>query len=169
MERKQVSAKKLKERCEILEKMIVSISEIYFDPQTTNDQRKLLETTLGAAIFYLPQGEDYWTGKISQKAIEALKNNPKVHLTKEHQFPRKIAAKRLLSVAPKLKNNDLSLLKLYEEEYGKFNYVTSKENKAISRYQRDEVFEDIDKAYQLAEIEMVLISKADLSKLRNRR
>ena len=56
---------------------------------------------IGAAIWYLPQGKELWTGDIS---IDALKNlfesdePQKITLTKDHHFPRKVAAAELLNL-----------------------------------------------------------------------
>lgn len=157
---------KLKERCEVLEKVVFSISDTYWADVTTDDQKKLIETILGAAIWYLPHNEKYWTGQISIGAKEALENNKKAKLTKEHQFPRKIAAKELLKQKVNKANNEASLQKLYEEKYAKFNFVTPQENKKISRHQRDDVFIDIETAYQKAGIELIEITLDDLKKLR---
>ncbi len=157
---------KLKERCEVLEKVVISISDTYWAEETTDDQKKLIETILGAAIWYLPHSEKYWTGKISKGAKEALEKNTKAKMTKEHQFPRKIAAKELLKEKEKIANKETSLQNLYEEKYAKFNFVTPQENKRISRHQRDVVFVDIETAYQTAKIELVEITFEELKKLR---
>ena len=157
---------KLKERCDVLEKVVVAIADTYWSDLATDDQKKLIETVLGAAIWYLPHGEKYWTNKISKGAKEALENDKKAKLTKEHQFPRKIAAKELLKEKVKLANNEISLLELYEEKYAKFNYVTPNENKKISRHQRDDVFIDIETAYQNSGIELVEMTVEELKRLR---
>lgn len=166
MAKRQITANKLKERCEILEKIVKSLSIIYKDENTSADQKKLIETTIGAAIFYLPHSELYWTGRISKEAIDALIKDPKCTLTKEHQFPRKIAAKELLTNT-KVYNKEITIQELYEGKYAKYNYVTPSENKKISRHQRDDVFEDIEIAYANAEIELVTITSEDLKKLKN--
>jgi hypothetical protein len=157
---------KLKERCEVLEKVVISISDTYWAEETTDDQKKLIETILGAAIWYLPHNKKYWTGKISKGAREALENNKKAKMTKEHQFPRKIAAKELLKEKEKIANKETSLQTLYEEKYAKFNFVTPQENKKISRHQRDDVFIDIETAYRKAGIELDEITYEVLKNLR---
>jgi hypothetical protein len=157
---------KLEERCEVLKELIHSISKTYWKVATTDDQKKFLETILGAAIWYLPHNQKYWTGKISKVAKEALEKDKTAKLTKDHKFPRKIAAKRLLEQSKETANNKTSLLKLYEDEYAKFNFVTPQENKKLSRYQRDDVFKDPDTAYQKAEIELIEITLEDLKQLR---
>jgi hypothetical protein len=157
---------KLKERCEILEEIIISISDKYFSEETTNDQRKFIETTLGAAIYYLPHSDNYWTGKISKCAKEALEENNKTRLTKEHQFPRKIAAKELLMEVENIKNKKVSLQKLYEEKYAKFNFVTPQENAKLKKYQKDTIFINSETAYKSAGIELFEINEYDFKKLK---
>ncbi len=157
----------LNERCLIMEKILVALSPVYFDKETNDNQRRLIETTIGAAIFYLPQGQKYWTGQISLVALEALKLDPKTTLTKEHQFPRKIAAKELIYYF-RAENKEVSLLELYEKKYGKYNLVTPSENKKVSAEQREGVFENIEIAYKKARIELVNITVEELSKLRKK-
>jgi hypothetical protein len=160
---------KLSDRCLILEKILLPLSEIYFHEGTTDDQRKLIETTLGAAIFYLPQGQKYWTGQISEGALDALRQDPGTTLTKEHQYPRKIAAKELLNDGYRISGKEISLLNLYEEKYGKYNLVTPSENKRVSKFQRDNVFVRIEEAYSQAGISLVTIDPGELSALRKKK
>jgi hypothetical protein len=159
---------KLSARCATLEKMVDSVSFIYRDEETTDDQRKLMETVFGAAIFYLPHTAKYWTGKISRAALEALRENPGTRLTKEHQFPRKIAARELFSEVGRIRNGETSMKVLYEGKYARYNYVTPAENKKISIHQREGVFTDIETAYRSAGIELVDISSEELKNLRKK-
>lgn len=158
----------LNERCLILEKMLFALAPVYFGPETNGNQQRLMETTIGAAIFYLPHGPKYWTGKISRGALEELEKNPKTTLTKEHQYPRKIAAKELLGHFSTKESRE-SLLELYENKYGKYNLVTPSENKKVSQHQKEGVFAGIDDAYRNAGIELVDISAGELAKLRKRK
>src|SRR5687768_11512610 len=98
--------RKLEERCSILEALIISTADIYNNENTSIDQRALLETIIGAAIWYLPSGQELWTGKISLNALEYVKSGKSIsHLTKEHKYPRKQAGKQLLT----LKYKELTL------------------------------------------------------------
>jgi hypothetical protein len=153
---------KLKERCDVLEKIIESISNTYRDSNTTADQKAFIETIIGAAIWYLPHTHKYWTGKISKDAKEALLLDRRAKLTKEHQYPRKLAAKELLNAT----DRDVPILELYEDIYAQFNIVTPLENKKISQYQRDGVFIDIEGAYKAAHIELLKISQEEYYSLR---
>ena len=159
---------KLMERCDILEKLVIQISDLYNSDETSVDQKKLIETIIGAAIWYLPHGKKYWTNKISKEAFNGLNKNRNAKMTKEHQFPRKLSAKELLNNRVKFEKNETSILKLYEEKYAKFNYVTPQENKKISKYQREDVFVDIETAYANAEIELIEISDEEFKKLKKR-
>src|SRR5579859_3607181 len=94
--------KKLAERCAVLADVIRSIIPIYHSPKTTENQRHLIETMIGAAIWYLPTGSGLWTGMISLRAIQAFHPDSGVEtpkLTADHNFPRKVAAKELLYLA----------------------------------------------------------------------
>jgi hypothetical protein len=162
---KKISDNKLKERCEVLEKVIEAISPTYQKGNITSDQKAFIETIIGAAIWYLPHTHKYWTGNISKDAKEALVSDRRSKLTKEHQYPRKLAAKELLEST----DCDVPILELYEEIYARFNYVTPKENKKISRFQRVGVFVDIEKAYEAANIELLVLSNEELIALRKKR
>lgn len=97
MVEKMSTPKKLKERCDVLSTIVSTLYSFYHDPETSHDQRKFVETIIGAGIFYLPHSQRYWTGKISAAALTALKENPRARLTKEHQYPRKLAARDLFA------------------------------------------------------------------------
>ena len=88
----------LLDRAEVLARTVISQQSFYQSPDCSDKQRQLLETMVGAAIWYLPQGEDLWTGCISLQALSQLANADKpksVKLTKDHHFPRKVAAAEL--------------------------------------------------------------------------
>ena len=159
---------KLKERCEVLENLVASIYNVYSD--ATIDQKRFIQTMLGAAIWYLPHSEiKYWTGNISEQALENLKQNPKTKLTKEHQFPRKIAAQKILSFFGKKKNWDTPFIELYEKEFALFNYVTPTENKKLAKHQTEDKFETIEKAYENANIKLIHIDNVELKKYRKKK
>lgn len=160
--------KKITERCQILEKVIIDVAKTYFDENTNDDQKKLIETMIGAAIFYLPQGDKYWTGKLSKEAIEKLKQDPKTKITKEHQYPRKIAARDLLEKYKEISSGKESILNLYESEYGLFNYVLPQENKRLAAFQRDSVFVDIETSYNKAGVELISITVEEFNRLKKK-
>lgn len=144
------------EKCKILEKIIIEIAVIYNSDEITEKQKALLETMIGAAIWYLPSGEELYSGSISKLAIEKVKEGtPIVKLTKEHRYPRKQAGKSLLSEKFKLiKAAEVTLYDLYMQEYGKYNLVVKKENRDLVEFQKDGAFIDDLTAYNNAAIEL---------------
>jgi len=163
------SSSKLKERCGILVDIIKAISPIYRKDNTNANQKKLIETMVGAAIWYFPQGDECWTGQISINAIKSYHPNaeekePK--LTKDHEYPRKIAATNLLKMGAELNSEKMFLL--YHEQYGKFNYITSKENYTLKRFQKEKVFIEPRKAYEQAGIKLLSISLIELKQIKKK-
>ena len=156
---------KRKEKCLVLRKCIISLSEIYHDTATNDDQRGFMETMIGAAIWYLPNS-DLWTGKISEEAHKLInKGTPVNKLTKEHEFPRKLAAKEVLSSElNNLIKSESRLFELYTNKYGKWNLVTSKENKNLGKFQKDTVFVSSNDSYAKAGIRLIEEDKSFLQK-----
>lgn len=148
----------IREKCEIIEKIIISIYDHY--KLSTIHQQNLIETTIGASLFYISSKKAYWTGKISIKA----KNDKSEKLTKDHQYPRKIAARELLNMAEALKNKETSVFELFEEKYAKFNYITTSENQKLKNFQKDKNFIDVDSSYKNAGVELVEITEIELKK-----
>jgi hypothetical protein len=98
--RAQEREARLKERCETLADIVEGVGPVYHDATATEDQRRFIETIIGAALWYLPVPEKCWTGKVSVEAINSHHpnsgdQNPK--LTADHEYPRKIAAADLLA------------------------------------------------------------------------
>jgi len=165
-----MNLQKLEERCLILEDLIISTAEIYNREVISNDQKALLETIIGAAIWYLPNGQELWTGKISVNALEHIKQGKlKSQLTKEHKYPRKQAGKQLLTTKYKeFQIRKTKLIDLYLNEYGKFNYVLKAENKQLVEFQKDASFIDDETAYIAAKIELINITTEEFKKLRRK-
>lgn len=157
---------KLKNRCYVLRECIISLSEIYHDTNTNEDQKRLIETMIGAAIWYLPSDLDLWTGKVSEEALKLIKQGtPISRLTKEHEFPRKLAAKEVLtSELNNLKKTESRFFELYTTKYGKWNLVTPKENKILGQFQKDTIFVSSDNSYSRAGIKLAEVDKSLLQK-----
>lgn len=157
---------KLKSRCCVLRKCIISLSEIYCDTNINEDQKKLIETIIGAAIWYLPNDLHLWTGKVSEEALKLInKGTPISKLTKEHEFPRKLAAKEVLtSELNNLNKSESRLFDLYTTKYGKWNLVTPKENKILGQFQKDTIFVSSDDSYSKAGIKLIEVDKSLLQK-----
>ena len=140
---------KLENKCEALLNLILGIQSFYY--KSNDDKKKFIETTIGAAIFYLPKKNSIlFTGKISKEAKR------KKEESEDHLFPRKIAASELLNIKWNKKKDPVkSLAKLFKTKYGKYNYVSKSENKKLIQYQKSGVFKNPKKAYQRAGIELV--------------
>ncbi|TRZ94664.1 hypothetical protein D4R78_06110 [bacterium] len=157
---------KLKDRCCVLRKCIISLSDIYHDTNTNEDQKRLIETMIGAAIWYLPNDLGLWTGKVSEEALKLInQGTPISKLTKEHEFPRKLAAKEVLtSELNNLNKSEPRLFELYTTKYGKWNLVTPKENKILGQFQKDTIFVSSHDSYSKAGIKLIEVDKSVLQK-----
>jgi hypothetical protein len=142
---------KLGQRCEILAEIIHRLKELYEDLLVTQTQKDLLETLIGAAIWYLPECNGLYTGKISSAALRTHKQTGKyTGLTKEHCYPRKRAGKYFLSV-DELTGKDV--LVLYQKKFGRYNYVTKEENRKLVKHQRQNL--STRKCYAMVGIELL--------------
>jgi hypothetical protein len=155
-----------------LAKAIQLLAPLYREEALLPSQRQLIETTVGAAIWYLPQGNDLWTGKISEAGLRAhhpaSPGQPRA-LTKDHHYPRKLTAARLLSLNwATVSDPAAELLTRYKKEYGTFNLVLKDENRRLMKYQRHRVFEDPAQAYASAGITLLEISRDELADARRR-
>jgi hypothetical protein len=142
---------RLNERCAILAQTVRALKPIYESSNTTQNQKQLLETIIGA-IWYLPQPPNLWTGKISLEGAKALRAGHRV--TRDHQYPRKLAARELLG----LNEIDLtgsSVHALYLEKFGRFNLITKQENRKLMRFQRAGVFVNSEDCYARAGVQLI--------------
>ena len=114
----------------------------------------LLEYEIGCAIFRLPnknERELLWTGLSS---VESLK--PNVKRSKDHIYPRKIGAYKLLNTDwTKIEDSGKHVEDLYYNKLGKYNFVTQTENKRLVKYQKRAVFTTWQDAYDKAGIQLV--------------
>jgi hypothetical protein len=81
--------------------------------------------------------EECWTGNISIEMINSHhpnSGNQEPRLTADHEYPRKIAAADLLARYV-IENTNLrdEPLHLYLSKYGRFNYITPRENRTLMR------------------------------------
>ena len=140
---------KLHNKCVALLKLVEGVQDFY---KTSNeDSKRFVETTIGAAIWYLPKNTKLlFTGKISRDAI--IKNER----SEDHLFPRKIAAQEILEFDWEAESDPVGkLCNIYLLKYGRFNYVSKVENKKLIKFQKSSVFTDADTAYAKAKIELV--------------
>ena len=123
---------RLLERADVVARTVLSQQAFYQSHQCSPNQRQLLETMVGAAIWYFPQN-DLWTRMISVDALRAFvhTSRSRVKLTKDHHYPRKVAASELFALDWSLIDNPAAeVLQRYLNRYGQFNYVLPEETSA---------------------------------------
>lgn len=145
--------KRLEEKCEALLKLVLGIQDYY--KATSAENKRLIETTIGATIWYLPKSKKLlFTGKISKEAKE------KNEKSEDHLYPRKIAAMEILSLNWSEEVDPLkTILKLFLEKYGRYNYVSRKENNKLIQFQKSDIFVSPEIAYKKAGIELEEFNK----------
>ncbi len=161
---------RLMERADVVAHTVKSLKAFYDSEDCNENKKRTLETMVGAAIFYLPQPKEFYTGKTSLKAIEALENSENsigVKLTKEHRYPRKIAAKELFELNwINVKEPYKEVLDRYTSKYGLYNYVLPTENKRLTPYQKADVFIDPNHSYEQAGITLLNVPYEVLQRIR---
>ena len=115
--------------------------------------QQLIETTIGAAIFYLPSNKSrLWSGMIS----ESLRDLDRSQWCADHMYPRKVSAMKLLGIDwSKIADPAQFLSDLYYSELGRFHYVTKQENARLKHYQDPSRFKDPQQAYKDCGITLV--------------
>ena len=136
-----MNEKLLNERIQVLHTIVKRTFKDYFDTDTNQGQKGLYETVIGATIWYLPGGDELFSGQISIEALNSIKSNPEeTKLVEEHSFPRKIGG-RFIYEKFKESNGQLSLYALKDlflNRLGKFNLVLKSENDRLKKYQKIE-------------------------------
>ncbi|MGB2964355.1 MAG: hypothetical protein WBB69_10260 [Anaerolineales bacterium] len=162
---------RISERCEVIAELVQNMQKMYRSSTTSDYQRNHIQVIIGAGIWYIPNS-DLWSGKISVEAVKDFHpthgiDNPK--LSKDHQYPRKVAAKTLLDTdwstypAP-----GREITRLFIEKFGTYNYVTPSENRNLMKYQTVEVFVNPKDAYEKANIQLVSVSENNISLIKKR-
>ena len=165
-QRSHTREEKLEKQCAVLADIIIAIRPVYLKADAT--QKALIETMIGAAIWYIPKPIAAWTGYISLGALNAFHPNSgilKPKISEEHVYPRKVAARLLLE------DDGLSahtMAALFREKYGRLHYITSDENKGVQPHQRAGVFTTPAEAYKSAEIILIKVSSDDLKQIKKR-
>lgn len=164
-----VDMKDLNEKCELLTNIINSTSALYHENTTNNEQRGLLETIIGAGIWYLPTHKnELYSGCASVALLQDICNKDlkEIKWTEEHSFPRKVAGNRLYTKFTKELNDDSQFLKeLYLSKLGRFNIVTTSENNKLKKFATVDNFVDDNSSYEAAEIKLVNFPLELFSKL----
>lgn len=129
-----------------LYEMIKSIAPVYQQLKDP-DAKSVIETTIGAGIFYLPKNKyKLWTKMISEAAFQQNKR------CEDHIYPRKITAIELLSNVPQ---SVAEFEELYWNKYGKFHFVTPEENRMLVKYQKTGQFTTPEEAYRSCGIKLI--------------
>ena len=172
MEKSQKSTEnKILDKAEVIARTVMTQQSFYFSENCNKNHQQLLETMVGAAIWYLPQSQELWTGDISIKALTKLSNSDapkKITLTKDHHYPRKIAAAELFKLDwSTFLSPAEEVLKRYKIIYGRFNLVLPEENKYLVQYQKGKFFVSPEDSYRKAGISLIKISQEQLNKIKN--
>ena len=134
-----MNSKLLAERVMVLHNILSKTVDHYFSPTVNDGQKGLYETIVGAALWYLPGGDELYSGKISVAAMDSLRNDPaNTKLVEEHSFPRKVGGKYLYTLF-RHKQGQLSeqdLIQIYKDFLGKFNLVLKTENDKLKKWQK---------------------------------
>lgn len=151
-------------RCDALVEILRAVRPVYL--RSSPYQRDLIETMIGAAIWYIPKPRAAWTGKISLEAIKSFgpAATTKPRLSEEHVFPRKAAARKLLTKPPSFS----TFRRLYREQYGKLHYITSLENRLLIQFQKANIFKEEKDIYKNAGIKLITISAEELAAIKKR-
>jgi hypothetical protein len=108
--------------------------------QASAEEQAYLETVFGAAVFYLPQSVDHFSGYISFECLRGcLEEERRV---KDHIYPRKRAGRHLLTTGFTAEH----LHGLYHDELARFMYLTPSENAKMVNYY--ETYEDHERALE---------------------
>jgi hypothetical protein len=132
--------------------LLDQIRESYNQIEDPN-QKSYLEVVIGAAIFYLPSLNAHFNGYISVSSLKGyLKKERRV---KDHIYPRKSAARELLSRAFTLEE----LKEKYHDHLAQFMYITSSENSVLVNYYEEH--ENHDTAMEAFQIEKFPTNEAE--------
>lgn len=152
----------LEKRTYVLSKVVDCVADLYHNGELDEGQKGLIETLLGAGIWYLPSGNELFSGKISEAALNKIRLDPELKLVEEHGFPRKVAGKSLFHEhLDEIKSNANKLHDLYFEKMGRFNLVLKEENLKLKKFQKTGVFKTEEEAYELAGIKLVTLEETD--------
>ena len=161
---------KILDKADVIARTVMSQQDFYFSKDCNPNHKQLLETMVGAAIWYLPQGRELWTGDISIDALKKLYESHEPHkikLTKDHHYPRKVAAAELFKVDwSTFLSPSEEVLKRYQNIYGRYNLVLPEENKKLVKYQKGLIFKSPEDSYRKAGICLRNITEEQLNKIK---
>ena len=161
---------KILDKADVIARTVMSQQDFYFSKDCNENHKQLLETMIGAAIWYLPQGKELWTGDISIDSLKRIfeSDEPnKITLTKDHHYPRKVAAAELFKLNWSTFSSPAEeVLQRYQNTYGRYNLVLPEENKRLVKYQKGIVFISPKDSYLKAGINLRNISEEQLTQIK---
>ena len=135
------------EKFKIFYQTVLQLAPLY--REASAPQKQFLETTMGAAIFYLPTiKDDHFTGMISEEAKQTGQ------YVQEHLYPRKWVAQQLLLNPPL---SEAECIWDMNHKYLTYNITTKAENRKLVPHQKVGVFVSPEVSYELAGITLVSI------------
>jgi hypothetical protein len=130
------------EKFKIFYQTVKQLAPLYRD--SSAPQKQFLETTVGAAIFYLPTIKaEHFTGQISEEAKRTGEH------VQEHLYPRKWVAQQLLLNPPE---SEAECIWDMNSKYLTYNLTTKAENRRLVPHQKVDVFVSPTRSYELANI-----------------
>ena len=143
---------RLTQRCKTLAAVVRKLRPLYQKKNAITTQKDLLETIIGAAIWYLPECDELFSGKMSSKALKACERDRTEwgRLTKDHCYTRKRAGADLLK--SKAKMTGVKMMDGYKRTWGRYHRVTKKEHHLITALHKKRVFR---MAYKKAGVNLV--------------
>tara|TARA_B100000886_G_scaffold168192_1_gene115063 strand:+ start:134 stop:700 length:567 start_codon:yes stop_codon:yes gene_type:complete len=161
---------KILDKADVIARTVMSQQDFYFSKDCNENHKQLLETMIGAAIWYLPQGKELWTGDISIDSLKRIfeSDEPnKITLTKDHHYPRKVAAAELFKLEwSTFLSPAEEVLQRYQNIYGRYNLVLPEENKRLVKYQKGIIFRGPEDSYLKAGINLRNVSEEQLTQIK---
>jgi hypothetical protein len=160
-------------RCQLLAEVVRVLQPLYLNGRLEKTQIDLLETLIGAAVWYLPQFKSTaWTGHISVASLESCQScngSGRPRLSEEHLYPRKLTGAYLLSKKwDTTPDPAMTIQSAFLTQFGRFCYVTKTENKKLVNLQRKGFFTNAQAAYEAAGIRFIKISPEELRAVNRR-
>jgi hypothetical protein len=166
IEKKSEKLEIIRDKCQVVADIVNNLRKEHKGYSET--AQAFLETTIGAAIFYVYnlKKDDWWYGKVivSETALKEKEFCP------DHIIPRKDASSRLLKLEKELTKDDIYNLLI--DKFGKVVYLTKGENASYKKKEINDIenlfsFEMLSKMYkEQKNITLTTITKDKFDKLK---
>lgn len=139
---------KLNQRCKTLAVVVLRLRPLH--QRSTKTQKALLETMIGAAIWYFPKVKNLFSGKMSVEALGVCcRDRAQLRkMTHEHFYPRKRAGADLLEGTKPV--TEESIRRGYRAKWVRYHLVTKAENLRLVPFARKGLCER--DCYRLAKV-----------------